>query len=229
MIQRGQTEGARAARSDLFAQSARPPWLARFFRRARLLAALALAILSCRKGFRGLAPAAWGFIAGLLWLAAQPDQLGWYAAPSLVLFVALSVAALIDARYFILPDGPLLVLALAGVALRLAAPVENFAFFLSAAAFAFAVFRAAAWAFEKARGYPGLGQGDARLFALAGLWLGWDGLASCLLIAALSGALAATIALRDRALAHPREPLAFGPHLALGFWLVWAVGPLIPA
>lgn len=176
-----------------------------------------------------MAPAAWGFVGGFLWLAVQWAQLGWFALPSLVLFVSLGVAALIDARYFVVPDGPVAVLAVAGVAMRLTSPAEEIVSSFAAAAFAFLIFRVIAWAFEKARGYPGLGQGDARLFAIGGLWLGWSGLPSCLLIAALSAALAAVIALRDGALAHAHDPLPFGPHLALGVWLVWALGPLNPA
>lgn len=85
------------------------------------------------------------------------------------------------------------------------------------------------WGFQRWRRVPGLGEGDARLFALAGLWLGFDGLVSCLLIAVFSAAVAAVIALRDGALVHARDPLPFGPHLALGFWLTWTLGPVMPA
>lgn len=190
---------------------------------------MSLDILVWRHGARGLAPAAWAFVLSLVWLATQVGQLGWFALPSLVLFGCLSVAALIDARYFILPDGPLVILAITGVAMRLTAPVNEIISYFAAAAFGFAIFWAAAWIFEKLRGFPGLGHGDTRLFALAGLWLGWAGLPSCLLIAALSAALAAAIAIRDGVLANLRAPLPFGPHLALGVWLVWAVGPLSPA
>ncbi len=119
-------------------------------------------------------------------------------------------------------------MAVTGVAMRLTSPIEEALCCLAAAAFALLTFRAAAWTFEKARGFPGLGQGDARLFAIAGLWLGWAGLPSCLLIATLSAALAALIALRDGVLTDLRDPLPFGPHLALGLWLVWAIGPLNP-
>jgi leader peptidase (prepilin peptidase)/N-methyltransferase len=128
-----------------------------------------------------------------------------------------------------LPDGPLAALAATGLAMRLISSTEETFSYLFAAAFAFAIFRAAAWIFEKTRGVQGLGHGDARLFAIAGLWLGWNGLPSCLLVATLSATLAAIIALRDGALANLREPLPFGPHLALGLWLVWAIGPLSPA
>lgn len=224
----GQRE-APAGRLAIWRKDARTLRFARFRRRARFLGSLALAILRLRKGARALAPAALCFIGGFLWLAADAGRLGWLAFPSLVLFICLCIAALIDARYFILPDGPLAALAVTGVGMRLTSPIPEIISCLGAAAFAFLIFRGAAWTFEKTRGVPGLGQGDARLFAIAGLWLGWAGLPSCLLIAAFSAALAAFIALRDGVLANFRDPLPFGPHLALGLWLVWAVGPLMLA
>jgi leader peptidase (prepilin peptidase)/N-methyltransferase len=217
---------AHFTRLAFISKDARAFGLARVRRRTRILSAQALAILSWRKDVRALSPAAWGFIGGSLWLATDVGQLGGFAFPSLVLFVCLCVSALIDARYFVLPDGPLLIMAVTGVAMRLTSPVEEILSCVAAAAFGFLIFRAAAWIFEKARGFPGLGQGDARLFAIAGLWLGWGGLPSCLLIAALSAALAALLALRGGLVSNVREPLPFGPHLALGIWLVWAIGPM---
>lgn len=218
--------GSPFAHSALRSTQGRAVWVARFRRRTRVLASLALAILCWREGFRALGPAAWSFVGGLLWLAPQFPAHDGLALPSLALFACLCVASLIDARYFILADGPLVVLLLSGVAMRALSPDGDLFSSLAAAAFGFAMFRAVAWTFEKLRGVPGLGQGDARLFAIAGLWLGWAGLPSCLLIATLSAALAAVIALRDGALATLRDPLPFGPHLALGFWAVWVFGPL---
>jgi leader peptidase (prepilin peptidase)/N-methyltransferase len=194
-----------------------------------MLASLAIAILRGRESVRALTPTAWAFVGGAAWLAADAGRLGWFAAPSAALFAGLVVAALIDARYFILPDGPLAFLALLGAAYRLAGPSPELITAIAATAFAFLMFRLADWCFQWWRGVPGLGKGDARLFALAGLWLGFEGLASCLLIAVFSAALAASIALRDGTLAHARDPLPFGPHLALGFWLTWTLGPIMPA
>lgn len=63
----------------------------------------------------------------------------------------------------------------------------------------------------------GLGLGDAKLFGAAGAWLGWSALPMVLLLASLSGllfALLTGVVRRD-------QKLAFGPPLALGFWLTW--------
>jgi len=222
-----ETIGARASRPGLFSKNARILRFARFRRRARMLGSQAMAILCLRKGARALALAAWGFIGGFILIASQIEQLGWCAVPTFVLFACLCVAALIDARYFVLPDGPLGLLAAAGVGMRLFQPWPDLASSLAAAAFAFALFRAIAWSFEKLRGYPGLGSGDALLFALAGLWLGWAGLPTCLIVATLSAGLAAAIARRDGLMRHADDPVPFGPHLALGIWFGWTIGPLV--
>jgi len=76
------------------------------------------------------------------------------------------------------------------------------------------------------RGSEGLGAGDARLFALMGLWLGPAALPGCLFVAALSGLASALIMLRAKGAGQAPLALPFGPHLALAFWLAWAVGPL---
>lgn len=229
--------GARSPHPGFFSIGARPFPAARFRRRARILASQAIAIFRLRKGARALAPAAAAFVGGLVWLGVESHafagQFGGCALPTLALFACLSVAALIDARYFILPDGPLILLAIVGAAMRLSwsgfALSPDFISSIAAAAFAFALFRAIGWSFEKWRGYPGLGAGDARLFAVAGLWLGWAGLPTCLMFATASAAIAIAIAKRDGAIARLRDPIPFGPHLAVGFWLVWTAGPLVAA
>ena len=145
---------------------------------------------------------------------------------SLALFLLLGVAALIDGLYFVLPDGPLLGLAALAVLIRVTDPPGSIAAFLGAGLGAYAAFWLVARVFEKLSGRPGLGGGDVRLFAIAGLWLGGEGLASCLLVAAVSALLAAALAWGNGELARREDPLPFGPHIALGVWLTWMFGPL---
>jgi leader peptidase (prepilin peptidase)/N-methyltransferase len=205
---------------------------ARFRRRARRLGAFAWACLTARQGdplARALTPAAWGFVAGWFGLLA-----GGHASPvlliaSLALFVPLCVAALIDALYFVLPDGPLLAVAGVGllVRLRLSADIApwDIASCLGAGLFAYLALALAARAYQALRGHAGLGGGDPLLFALAGLWLGFDGLAPCLLLATASALLSVLLAWRSGAMARVSDPLPFGPHIALGLWLMWTFGP----
>jgi leader peptidase (prepilin peptidase) / N-methyltransferase len=79
------------------------------------------------------------------------------------------------------------------------------------------------WYFRR-YGQEGLGLGDAKLFAAAGAWLGWQALPMALLIAAVSG-LVVALALGKTARA---TPLPFGPALALGFWVTWLFKAPLP-
>ena len=75
------------------------------------------------------------------------------------------------------------------------------------------------------RGRHGLGLGDAKLFAASGTWVGLAGLPTVLLWActtALAYVLITFPAKRYSSIT--RVP--FGPHLALGTWLVWLLGPI---
>ena len=70
------------------------------------------------------------------------------------------------------------------------------------------------------------GLGDVKLFAAAGAWVGWQGLPSVLLIGAATGLAAALLLARAKGPPGPREPVPFGPYLALGLWITWLYGPV---
>ena len=70
------------------------------------------------------------------------------------------------------------------------------------------------------RGREGLGQGDAKLLAAGGAWLGWEALPWVVLLAALLG-LALAVWQRARGAALTRETaLPFGPPLAVAIWVL---------
>lgn len=173
-----------------------------------------------------LTPTIWAAFLALFRLFAELGELRLFVLPSLALFTALCLVSLFDARYFVIPDGPVVFLALTGAATILASAPEEAANRLAAAAAGFAALRLFGRGYEALRGTPGVGEGDAKLFGAAGLWLGFAGLPSCLIYGALSALIAAALAAWRGLLRNPREPIAFGPHLALGLWLAWAVGPL---
>ncbi len=134
-----------------------------------------------------------------------------------VLTAALGAIAIVDMRSLRIPDLLSLPLIAAGIAAAVwlqRVPVHHH---LIGAAAGFAVFAAiGSWYFART-GIDGLGLGDAKLFAAAGAWLGWQALPMVLLIAALCG-----LAFAVLTGAHRRgAALAFGPWLALGFWSVW--------
>lgn len=195
-------------------------------RRRRALAPLACNILRARSEGREFAPTAWAAGIGGVWLAFQAADVGWFLLPSLALFAALCLIALFDVRYFIIPDGPIYFLFACGLATTLMSAPGETATRLAAATAGYAALRFVAYAYQTLRGAPGVGQGDAKLFAVAGLWLGFSGLPSSLVYAVLSALVSAAIAIRQGSLDHARQPLPFGPHLALSLWLVWSFGPL---
>lgn len=72
-----------------------------------------------------------------------------------------------------------------------------------------------------------MGQGDAKLVAALGAWVGWQGLPTVMLYAAIGGLIvAAVLAARGESVSRERA-LPFGPYLCAGGWLVWLYGPLI--
>ncbi len=194
--------------------------------RCRRLCSDAGEILLARNGARAHSHVLWLGLVGLVYLLAQFEELGWYIVPSLALFAALAAIVLFDARYFLIPDKPILFLFFSGALTLLAGSSSEIPARLAAATSAWGLLRLIAWAYERWRGFSGLGLGDATLFGIAGLWLGFSGLPGCLLLAALSGLVSTAILFRDGGWVHARQPIPFGPHLALGLWLSWAVGPI---
>lgn len=82
------------------------------------------------------------------------------------------------------------------------------------------------WLFKLITGKEGMGQGDFKLLAALGAWLGWPALLSLVLIASLSG-IAGGIWLRVRQRMPEDGYIPFGPFLALaGLWVMaWGHWP----
>jgi len=158
------------------------------------LAALAVTLSAIAAGERG----------ALLWAGCV---LGW----------TLLTLGWIDALCQRLPDFLTLPLVLAGLAEAYLLEPEALTGRALGAAGGYIGFRLLALIYRKWRGQEGLGEGDAKLLAASGAWVGAWSLSNVLLAAALT---ALTYALRhgraDRAARIP-----FGPFLAAGTWLIW--------
>ena len=160
-------------------------------------------------------------------LSAATVLSGWLLWASLGLGWTLLTLAAIDWREFVLPDSITLPLIPSGLAVAWAVDPGLLTGHALGALAGFASLAAIASAYRLARGREGLGLGDAKLLAAAGAWLGWQALPSVALIAAACGlALALATALGRGKLAWTSR-IAFGPHLALAFWLVWLYGPVV--
>lgn len=134
----------------------------------------------------------------------------------LALTLILARLAWLDLRTLKLPD--VYTLPLIGAGLVLAGSSNGIgltnAFIGSLAGFA--LFWAVGHYYYNRTGHEGLGLGDAKLFSASGAWLGFALLPYVLLLATMAGLMFALI---------PRSSdtrqIAFGPWLALAFWLVW--------
>jgi leader peptidase (prepilin peptidase)/N-methyltransferase len=163
--------------------------------------------------------------AALASIVAAPDMRGILGAGLALLMGAI---ALYDARHFIIPNilnATALVLALAhAVALDPGAAALQIMLALARGAAAGGVFLAIKLAYRWLRGREGLGMGDIKLAAVAGVWLDWFAILIAVEIAVLAalGAHLTRMALRRRPL-RAASVLPFGLYLAPAIWVAWFV------
>ena len=139
-----------------------------------------------------------------------------------VLGWTLLALAWIDWEAFILPDVLTLPLVLAGLAATFWLAPNTLTNHAAAAALGYLLFRGVAWAYRRLRGRDGLGEGDAKLMAAAGAWIGITALSSVLLGGALlTLAVGLVDGLRRGEGLSATTRLAFGPGLCAALWVVW--------
>ena len=134
-----------------------------------------------------------------------------------VLTATLGLIAIIDMRTLRIPDYLSLPLIGVGILTAWGLPLLPLHHHLVGAVVGYSVFAVIGhWYFSRT-GAEGLGLGDAKLFAAAGAWVGWQALPMVLLIATVSGlAFVSFVGRNGRS-----NAVAFGPWLAVGFWAVW--------
>ena len=147
------------------------------------------------------------------------------ALAAAVFFWALIALAVIDLETGYLPDAITLPLLLAGLAANAAGFFALWHASLIGAAAGYLIFRLIGEVFIRLRGIEGLGQGDAKLLAAIGAWLGWQALAPTVFVASLLG-LAAVISMRFAGKQLSRDTaIPFGPALAAAGAVVMCLGP----
>jgi len=164
-------------------------------------------------------------LAGALIAALLLDGAAFWAG--LYLLFCLLALGFADWRHMVLPDPAMAALALGAVAWALIGGAVEAGDMLIGGAAGGGVFWLLAVLYRRLRGREGLGFGDVKLMAAAGLWVGWQGLPGVALIGALA-TLAAALApslLRGQRL-DPLARLPFGPALCFALWFVWTVGPI---
>jgi len=160
---------------------------------------------------------------GIMWLLTGILFRGDWLTVALycVLWSMLMVLSVIDWRTFIIPNGINLVIFLLGV-LRLVTDLANWPLYLIGMLAVGLVFLL----LHVLTGGNGLGMGDVKLVAAAGLLLGWQKMLLAVLVGSLAGSVIHIIRMRRGA----GKRLAFGPYLAAGIWFsALAGGQLITA
>lgn len=186
--------------------------------------------LAWRTSDRAHAVVAWGLVGGAVWLAAGlPGDPVWpeVALAGVYLVTVLAAICAIDARYGIIPDSLVGVLAAGGLLQTYFAGQTGL---LERGFEAVAVFAAAALfraSYRWIRGIDGLGFGDVKFITAAALWVGIPGVPALLLMAVLSAVVSLLILRSEGHELHGRQAISFGPHLAVGLWLTWVAGPTL--
>ena len=131
------------------------------------------------------------------------------------LFSMLLVLSVIDWREFIIPNGINLVILILGV-IRLVTDLDNWLLYLIGMLSVSLV----VLLLHVLTGGNGLGMGDVKLVAAAGLLLGWPKMLLAVLVGSLVGAVIHSLRMKRGA----DRKLAFGPYLAAGIWFSALVG-----
>ena len=82
------------------------------------------------------------------------------------------------------------------------------------------------WGFKLLTGKEGMGYGDFKLLAALGAWLGWQDLATVILLSSVVGAVIGISYLSLNKKEHS-HPIPFGPYLAIAGWITFLYGDWI--
>lgn len=201
--------------------------------------------LAWRGAERAYALIGWALLAGLAWIAISLASGGvgtLFLVPGhLVLFFILAAVCAIDARFGIIPDTLVVVLAIAGLVQRALAVWANGGpagggWLLSAdspgvallaalsqqgmeAAVVFAAAALLRRGYRAVRGQEGLGFGDVKFIAAATIWTGLAWIPFVVLTAVISALGSIAILRHEGEELHGNYEISFGPHLAIGVWL----------
>ena len=156
----------------------------------------------------------------------------WLFAPPGTILLSLSFGALLVALAAVdmvtmrLPDALNFTVLIFGVIMLALTRLDTWPHHFIGAALGYGALVGLELAYKRLRGRDGLGRGDAKLLGAIGMWVAWPGLAPVLLVASLTGLVAALIAgLAGKRPMASDTAIAFGPFIALAGWIVWLASP----
>ncbi|RJQ45753.1 MAG: prepilin peptidase [Gammaproteobacteria bacterium] len=146
----------------------------------------------------------------------------WLSAAALLFTWSLIALTFIDLEHQLLPDSITLPLLWGGLLLSITGVFVDSRDAIIGAVAGYLALWAVYWLFKLATGKEGMGQGDFKLLAMLGAWLGWQALPVVILLSSLVGAVVGLSMVlflgRDKNI-----PIPFGPYLAAAGWLalIW--------
>jgi leader peptidase (prepilin peptidase)/N-methyltransferase len=144
--------------------------------------------------------------------------------PAALLFTwALIALSVIDLDHQLLPDDITLPLLWGGLLLNTGGLIVPLGQAVWGAALGYLILWSVYKLHRLATGKEGMGQGDFKLLAALGAWLGWQALPMIIIISSACGAIVglALIVFRSR---DKNLPIPFGPYLAAAGWIVLVAG-----
>jgi len=159
-----------------------------------------------------------GFSAILAIITAWHFGYGWPLIGALIFTWTLLAASMIDFEHQLLPDDITLPFLWLGLLCNLFGLYTDIESSIIGAMAGYLTLWIVYWLFKLLTGKEGMGQGDFKLLAALGAWMGWQALPLILFISSLIGAVVGItlIILRD----HDKNvPIPFGPYLAAAGWL----------
>jgi len=167
--------------------------------------------------------AAWASIA---WFYPITEYSPLFLAQAIILFTLLWTLTLIDLETFLLPNA----LTFPGIAIGLLFAWQS-GYIIDAligALAGYGIFWLIAWLFFKATGREGMGQGDFKLLAMLGAFMGWQALPFIIMLSSFTGAIIGSLLLL-LAKKGLKAEIPYGPYLAASgmIWFFWGVEILI--
>lgn len=147
------------------------------------------------------------------------------AVAVLILTYSLISLAFIDLKHYLLPDEITQPMLWLGILVNLN---SWFATSLNDAIYGTIIGYTSLWTinylFELMRKKTGMGNGDFKLFALFGAWLGWQFLPIILFMASILGTLAFAVKyLTKKNNGNSQQQIAFGPYLIISGWIMFFI------
>jgi len=142
----------------------------------------------------------------------------WAGFWALLFTWALIALTMIDFDRQLLPDSIVLPLLWLGLLVNAAGVFASLHEAVIGAALGYGTLWAVYWGFRLITGKEGMGYGDFKLMGAMGAWLGWAALPGLVLLASLTGILAAIALMVSGRMARD-TPMLFGPFIAAAGWL----------